>query len=209
MNKSKVKYLTAFIDETPDSFQSYYQRGVLYGGKYIESDECCGSNDVENVHEAIKDFEKVIELSPDFANAYFHKACLYFALDIDDEEACELIEHALGIEPNNVDFLIKHSEIITYHGENAHIAIEIMDKVISIQPSLLAFYLKGLHLMSDAEYDVFVGNVDNGYLSYEKAIEMFNMVIAMDGSSEYKQKASEFIDECLEHLRAKNDVAKN
>ena len=196
MSQTEVKALSANIEQNPHSAELYYQRGILLGGTYIESDESCGQDDVQDVHQAIRDFEKVIELSPNNANAYYHKACLYFALDLDDAHAMELLEKGNELDKENVDILIKYTEIITYDGENSHYAASIMKKVLATKPSLTAFFLQGNYLKSCAEYDVLVGSVESGQAHFLEAIAMFNRAIEMDNTQKYKERALEMIDEC-------------
>lgn len=74
----------------PNIFAGYYNRGILYKKR----------RDLSN---AIKDFDKAINLEPNLALAYCNRAFSYEDLK-DYRQAIRDFDKAIELEPNNSDF---------------------------------------------------------------------------------------------------------
>lgn len=173
MSRSSIEQLTAEIQQNPSNVEAFYQRGILLAGNYIANHERADDEDAPDYRQAIQDFEKVIELTPDDSAAYYHKACIYFALDLDDDEAESLLRSALALDKENTDYLKKFAEVITYHGENAHLAAAIMKKVIESEPAPGNYFSLGNYLKSCAEYDEMLCDLDAARSNYQEAIDSY------------------------------------
>jgi len=102
-----MKILDQGIIENPDATQLYYLRGAIfaYQKKYPE---------------AIKDQDKVIEMSKDKflkAGAYLNKALIAVSLKI-DADAEEFFKKALELEPSLEEAHLKYSEFLAGKGRN-------------------------------------------------------------------------------------------
>jgi tetratricopeptide (TPR) repeat protein len=121
--------------------------------------------DSSNYQEAIKEYDKAIELNPNHINAWYNKALSLGALQL-HEEAIEAYNRVVAIEPNYANAWYNKglaSSSLKKYGE----AIEAYDKAISIESNFAnAWYNKGL------AYD--------GLKKYREAIEAYDKSIEID-----------------------------
>lgn len=109
LNKDEeaMKILDQGIIENPDATQLYYLRGAIFAFQ-------------RKYPEAIKDQDKVIEMSKDKflkSGAYLNKALIAVSLK-NDIEAEEFFKKALALEPNMEEAHLKYSEFLASKGRN-------------------------------------------------------------------------------------------
>lgn len=196
MNQLTIDQLTNEIDQNPSNAEAYYQRGILLAGRYIANHECTDDEECPDSGQAIQDFEKVIELTPDNAAAYYHKACIYFALDIDDEEAENLLQSALELDKENTGYLAKYAEVISYNGENSDTAVTILRKVIEKEPAASHYYSLGINLMRCAEFDEMMCDLDSARSGFQEAIECFEKSKLPTNSDDTNEITDGRINDC-------------
>ena len=84
--------LTKAIKYDKNNFEAYYYRG-------------CAKVNAMKYQEAIKDFQKAVELKPDYADAYFNLGRTYYMIH-DEDKACEYYKLADHYgRPNLEDYL--------------------------------------------------------------------------------------------------------
>jgi len=88
---------------------AYSNRGTTYIG-------------LGNYQQAIKDFNKAIELDPQTAMAYYNMACL-FALQKKTEEACKWMQSALDRGYNNWQHIKEDKDFDNIRNESCFIDI--------------------------------------------------------------------------------------
>lgn len=195
MALSRLEQLNAMIESHPDSASAYYQRGILLAGDYMLPAQVHGRSEQNDVPQAIDDFNTAIDLDPSLVDAYYQLANLYFALSIDDRTAQELLEKALNLAPNNIDCLLLYADLICCEGVNAY-AIEILDRVISEDPSAKHFFYKARTLMDNGEIAWNADNFVQGGNLFQAAIEIFQQVTLMEDNDLYFPEAQEYINHC-------------
>nr|CAG4712171.1 unnamed protein product [Naegleria fowleri] len=82
-----VEDASRLIELTPDSFASYYVRGLYYSSR----------NEKEN---ALQDFNMVLKLNPDYSDGYIQRAKLYYTQFKDNVKAIQDFERAFQLSPN-------------------------------------------------------------------------------------------------------------
>ncbi|KII79813.1 hypothetical protein PL18_07755 [Vibrio renipiscarius] len=190
------------MESNPFSAYGYYQRGVYVAGPHILENEGRLMEEEEiDTQQALADFNKAIELNPNFIKAYYHLATLYFSLDIDDTAAQELLEHALSIEPNNVECLLLYADLVSYEGVPQH-ALEIMDRVIEAEPSAKHLFFKARTLVDSGEAEWSLENFAQGGSLYQAAIEVFQQVVQMEDNDEFLPDSHEYIDYCRHMIKS-------
>jgi tetratricopeptide (TPR) repeat protein len=125
--------------------------------------------DKKEYEEAIKNYDKAIELDPKYSDPWNNKG-ISLAILGKDEEAIECFDKALAIDPNYVLAWNNKGNALTNLGKYNE-AIECYDKAIQIKPDdAMGWYNKG--------------NVLGKLLGkYNEAIECFDKALAIDPNS--------------------------
>ncbi len=175
--REKIDSLSTVIIHSPDKFPALFQRANLYGH-------------LKNYHNAILDYDRIIELAPDFGPAYLNRGVLQSQLIV--------MFNAFNSSQNN-DF--NPEDQPDYEQDIANIN------------NVKADYKKASELLPDLPYAYFnLGNIycseqkyNQGFAMYDKVIEInpkmgevfFNKGITMiylndtDNGCEYISKAGE------------------
>ncbi len=171
------------IKANPNDESLYYNRGFLKlqlddtAGALVDFNNAIAINPEEasvgrgilnvliskNFREAIKNFDKAIEINPNYSSAYEYRGKSKFAIN-DDEGAIEDFIKAIELDPNNSNSLVEllnHTNNLTDYKKG----IDIWDRVIMIMPHSGAYQRRAY--------------LKNKIKDYESAIEDLNEAIKL------------------------------
>lgn len=142
----------------------------LNGSNYSkQGDECF---EKENYSEALKLFEKAIELEPNNGKYWMSKGRTLRELE-NFEEALKCYTKGIELEPNNVEFWIKKGHVLRTQ-ENFEKSLECYTRAVELEPNNSKAY-------------AFIGMVYNLQRKHQKCLEFIEKAIQIDPeNSEYK-----------------------
>ncbi len=195
---TRLEILNNYIAAHSDCAQAYYQRGLILGCDYTYNKDKLVHLEYGDSDQAIADFEKAIELDPKFVAAYAEKASLYLHLDIDDQGAAELMEHALTIDPNNIPCMNLYMSLTSTQGMNGE-CIEITKRIIELEPTAKhKFDLAEVYFLIGEEY---VGVLDDeSRENLEQAVIHFDQIIAENEDAKLVDESKELRAQAVELL---------
>ena len=146
-----IESFTRVIEQDPNDFQAYNNRGFAYQGK--------GEYD-----HAIKDYDKVIELEPNNATVYYHRGAAYQGKGKYDR-AIKDYDKAIKLKLNNAEVYTNRGTTYQEKGEFDR-AIEDYDKAIKLDPRhKKTYYNRGFVYQKKKKYDLAIKD-------YDKAIKL-------------------------------------
>ncbi len=149
-----IKTLTLIIkSDVPDDIKAgaYNNRGLA-------------KHDLERYEEAIRDYDKAIELQPDYAAAYHNRGLAKNSLQR-YEEAIKDYDKVIELQPEDAE-AYHNRGVAKYDLQRYEEAIADYDKAIELQPKLAkAYYNRGL-----AKHDL--ERYEEAIADYDKAIEL-------------------------------------
>ena len=172
-----ITWCQDFAKRFPNNYYSYF----LLGSAYREDDK---------MDQAIKSYEKALELKPDFADAYIGIGNVYLE-SLNMETAIDNYKKALDIDPRHV---IAYFNLGVAYGYNGQIdeAIASCKKAIELNPRFIEAYsnLGDLYLEK--------GDKDEALKAYEKVVELDPKselgIDAQDAINEIKRPSHESED---------------
>ena len=169
-DEESINIITTWCQNLTNRFPNNYYSYLLLGSAYRDGDK---------LEEAIKSYEKALELKPDFTDAYIGIGNVYLE-SLDMENAIYYYKKALYIDPRHV---IAYFNLGVAYGYNGQIdeAIASCKKAIELNPRFVEAYsyLGDLYLEK--------GDKDEALKAYKKVTEL-------DPKSEIGIDAAEAID---------------
>ncbi len=121
-------------------YDVYVMRGVCY-------------SQINQISNALKDFNKAITIAPNKAEAYYFRACEYLKQGKTKEPmAIKDFNKSIELEPNNYEAYIKRA-IYFYDKQKYAESLEDLNKSIKIKPTAEAFFYKGAVLYEMKKYN--------------------------------------------------------
>lgn len=122
-----------------------------------------------NFQDALKHFEKCLEIDPNHAASLYEMASIYFHME-KKSQAFELINKAVKIEPKNEYYRLLMADLYSEGGEHLK-AAEVYEKLLKDYPSKIEYYYEWASALLYAE-------------KYEEAVKVYNKVEEIVGVSE-------------------------
>ena len=155
-------------------------------------------NDYE---EAIKYFEKAIDLNPNLADAYFYRGYCYIAYEEDYDKAAECFKKMIKLDTNNAAAYIALGILYTEYKKDYDKAIKYYEKAVELEPD----YIDAYHSLARA-YQYGKEDYDKAIKYYEKTVELnpvfedvyFNLGIIYEESKQDYGKAAEYYKKTID-----------
>ena len=149
--KDELTLWNDVVLKSPDREIAYNQRGDAY-------------MDLDNIPEALNDYNKAIEINPDYADAYNNRGNVYKAQG-KIQRALDDFNKVIEIEPNPADAYNNRGNVYKEQGDIQQ-ALADYNKAIEIDPGL-----EGIYVNRASIYKV-QGKIQQALADYNKAIEI-------------------------------------
>ena len=151
---------------------------------------------MERNDDAIKDFNKAIELDPNIALIYYYRAREYYESNEDYDKALIDYKKALELKPDDTTYMFKVAYAAS-NSSNKKEALEYYLKILEIQPDESST-LNNVALIYDGDF----GN-------FEKALEFYGKAIKVDPEvSMYYRNRAQLLDKLQRNEEALDDYNK-
>jgi len=153
----KIIFVIVLLIIFPIMINSIYSEKTI--DELLESADLKSSeNSEQSFHDAIKDYEEVLEIDSDNVFALNGIGAMLLLLN-EIDEAEPFIDRALEVDPEFVSALSNKSIILQYNGEK-ELAIEMFERALEIEPDNLQTLFNKANLLKGLDVDASLGTLD-------------------------------------------------